>query len=1280
MSQQPEDLRRSGQVKESVNSWMSPVEGLTKRQGTHHLARVSTDYLTDALVHGIDRDGQEKYTALIGNESLAVHDRMGNSHDIIDGTNLVGTGSESRDFLDPDRWLEPDVTTGFLFRNRANNTADPDGGMSADLLSWENASANNKVTLSLDNDDFFSFAPYLVRIRAKKSDATSNFNVLVDMPNSGTMAVEVDLDTGAVIVDSTSMSRTLVTKIDRGFYLIEFVFTHGLLNAPGIGETTDITIQPSGSFLTGGGVRVDGSGGVWVHHLEVIKLLAADLSYLKIESDNVLTESKTFAAPDWSPVNAILPGTAAPKAPFGVGDYVTLQKTISGTQGIFAQSAGLFFDGPQMISCFVREGAAATASDSVVIGFSDTTAGVLHTASFAWSGGVLMRGDPTNDILDHGLVDHGHGNYEVWAVFDPAHSSLTASGNSRDVAVVVQDPAAASPKHMFAWGARLTNGAASIGDAPFQDAVKSLDAVTVQDTTFVSNSRITCKLSDSTAPGPDPDLDAFIFVQQAAYDTQYRVSLQHGDTTVIEHVQVADSVAPATADKAFDTYSLTITDRGSLPSADWAITVEGVVVNWRSSASAFQGSRAMSDMTRAAADAINNAMSANGKEVTASSFEDNIIIRATNRSLVLAPAFAVTPPLGSGGTFFGPVRTVSGGTTGTDVILDRADTSIIAEKLAGLLDNNNGVDASAKNSVIHIKITDGQMINNLEVADAVGNTYMKRIWREVAFFDELPTTCLDGYKIAVAGDPETGVDDYYVVFDADKPTEFGKGVWRETTARGTLDSLDGSTMPHQLIRRQDNSVGSYTGTANAIFFTWNRPDWSKRAVGSTELNRAPSFIDRTISGIFYWKSRLGFLSNESVILSEVSRHENFWRTTVRTLVDSDRIDVSSGTKDVAAFNHVSLSDQRIFLFSDLAVFELVGSPLTPRTAEIRQRLKERNSDRATPASLGRSLLFAYDNSQFTNIKEMFQVGEDVYDATEISAVVPSYIPGGARVLHASTVENFAIVLTNGDPGTAYIYKFFQSGQQRVQSAWSKWTFGDNTRILGISIIQSDILLYMERDGGVFLEKMTLGDGLKDPNSDFTLHMDRMINTDHPEVSSSYDGVGDETTFTIPYEMDAGEVYQAWTYQKDSVGAGLRIGATTTPTTTTLVGSGNLTGRDLVIGEQVRNDTTLSLPLRKEAQEGQSVVYLEGRLQALRAKFAYSASGRFIVTVKAGTRANIQHLFNNVHDGSTFDLEDGSFSLPLRANARELLIQLKNDQATPANFLSVEYIMEHSPRA
>ena len=165
---------------------------------------------------------------------------------------------------------------------------------------------------------------------------------------------------------------------------------------------------------------------------------------------------------------------------------------------------------------------------------------------------------------------------------------------------------------------------------------------------------------------------------------------------------------------------------------------------------------------------------------------------------------------------------------------------------------------------------------------------------------------------------------YFLKFVASNGTS-GPGYYEETLSPSTSTGLDASTMPHELVNTSVNN------------FTLQRISWTSRTVGDDETNAHPSFIGQKITQSFFHNNRLGFLSADTVSMSQSGDFFNMYHTSAQTVTDSDPIDLSASTVKPVALHSVIPSTQGLVLFSANQQF-LMGSAdgiLTPAKTVIR---------------------------------------------------------------------------------------------------------------------------------------------------------------------------------------------------------------------------------------------------------------------------------------------------------------------------------------------------------
>lgn len=456
------------------------------------------------------------------------------------------------------------------------------------------------------------------------------------------------------------------------------------------------------------------------------------------------------------------------------------------------------------------------------------------------------------------------------------------------------------------------------------------------------------------------------------------------------------------------------------------------------------------------------------------------------------------------------------GVTNATLLLSDTDpsdleTHYVANSIQGTLATNLGANFTShvltetNGSVIYLANSTNDF--DVTVSDGSGGLGIKVIKDKVQYFEDLPRQGKEGFKVEVAGDPVTGFGNYWVEFEKDTIP-----VWKETIKPGLKQGLDATSMPHQLIRNGDGT------------FTFSEVTWADRVVGDDDNNAMPSFVGETINDIFFTEARLAFLAGESVIMSEAGEFFNYFRTTVTTLVDGDPIDVGTNHTKVSILRHAVPYQEQLLLFSDQTQFRLTkGDLLSPSTVGIEPITEFESSIQAKPRPVGNFVFFAVEKSDYASIREYFVADDSLRnDAREITGHVPEYLPSGVSEIVGSSNEDILLIRSSGSTtdNELYVYKYFWSGQEKIQSSWSKWTFGDVTAIYGFEFIRSALYMVVQRADGVYLEKMELDTGAEDDTATgYILCADRKVFSAEPEVTMTYVGGDIDHTFITHSEIE-----------------------------------------------------------------------------------------------------------------------------------------------------------------
>ena len=376
------------------------------------------------------------------------------------------------------------------------------------------------------------------------------------------------------------------------------------------------------------------------------------------------------------------------------------------------------------------------------------------------------------------------------------------------------------------------------------------------------------------------------------------------------------------------------------------------------------------------------------------------------------------------------------------------------------------------------------------------------VYKQVNSITELPLYAKNGFVVTVSGDAELNQDDYYVRFETLGGDDVGKGAWVETVAPDLPLNYDGSTLPIELVSEPDG-------------FTLRSMKFQDRVAGDDRSNPLASFTGQTISNLFFYKNRLGFLSNENIILSESGLGSldttgqlvfNFGRNTVTTLLDSDPIDVAVASSRVTNLKAAKGFQENLVLFSEIGQFVLKGGDvLTPKTVSITPVTNFSFEHQVDPLPLGSYIYFPFTRGAFTGLREFtVNASTDNYDSSEVTEHVPAYIPNDIIDIAGTTSEDMIVLLSKQEKGSLYIYNYFWNNQQKVLSAWSKFTFTGEIR--GIEFIESKLYAVITNNEQTHLVEMPMESGLSDA-AGYVTHLDmRIANTVAHGTS----------TITLPY--------------------------------------------------------------------------------------------------------------------------------------------------------------------
>jgi len=395
--------------------------------------------------------------------------------------------------------------------------------------------------------------------------------------------------------------------------------------------------------------------------------------------------------------------------------------------------------------------------------------------------------------------------------------------------------------------------------------------------------------------------------------------------------------------------------------------------------------------------------------------------------------------------------TINGTTNSNKDTENGAKSDLIASTLAGQ------IGASSSGSIIY-KNTSGTW----NTSDSWGNQASEGWQGVLKKLQDLPNT-MGSYSglqtlVNVTGDEKNKFEGFWAwIKNAGE-------AWIETVAPGIKDGFQNSTMPHILER---TSIGN---------FTFKEFDYYDRDKGDDLSNSMPSFVGQTIEDVFFYRNRLGFISGDNIIMSETGIYENFFRTTVTDLLDTDPIDVAVDTNSVANLKYAVPFNENLVVFGTHAQYIMGGDKaLTPSTANLAQTTTYTINPKIAPKAIGPNLYFSINRGGYTQVREYFNIpGSTGNDATDITSHVPTYIDHHISMLETSTKYDMVFLLAE-DTNEIYIYNQTWEGDEKSQSAWHRWEI-PSASIFGIKVVSDDLLVMYDEGPDRKLGKISLESG------------------------------------------------------------------------------------------------------------------------------------------------------------------------------------------------------------
>ncbi len=535
----------------------------------------------------------------------------------------------------------------------------------------------------------------------------------------------------------------------------------------------------------------------------------------------------------------------------------------------------------------------------------------------------------------------------------------------------------------------------------------------------------------------------------------------------------------------------------------------------------------------------------------------------------------------------------------------------------------------------------------------------------------LPNQCKHGYIVRIANARISDEDDYYLKFEGQNDKD-GVGSWTECAASAIAKRLHNMPL---VIQRTDTTE-----------FTVKQFNYSDRLVGDDGTNTFPSFLDKRINKVLFFRNRLAFLSESNVITCRPGTlgEPDFFIETALTVSTSDPIDISAASMFPSElFDGVELNTG-LLVFSTNQQFLLSSDDtvLNPDTAKLRSVSTFNYNETIAPISLGTTVAYIDNSGKFSRFNEMANIRrEGEPSIVDVSKVVPTLLPKDIDLLTNSR-ENSIILMSKTGSDVVFGYRYFQVSEQRQQAAWFKWKLNNP---LTYHFIINDEYFFLDSD--YYLQSIKLVQTSTDPSivqdeTDFLLHVDN-----HTTVSGgSFNATTNITTFSGVGWLNTVTTPNHDLVVVDTNTNSTRVGRYAKPTVsgTSFTLPGNWSGATLVIGYIYPYEVKFPRFYATSTTEGKARSDVNSSLVLHRLKFHFGKIGLYETTLKRVGKPDYTEVYESTQLDE-YDVSDAPYldefiqTVPVYEKNENVDVILKSSHPAPATLRSLAWEGDYSPK-
>ena len=345
--------------------------------------------------------------------------------------------------------------------------------------------------------------------------------------------------------------------------------------------------------------------------------------------------------------------------------------------------------------------------------------------------------------------------------------------------------------------------------------------------------------------------------------------------------------------------------------------------------------------------------------------------------------------------------------------------------------------------------------------------------------DDLPNSGQDPADIYTVRNTDSELDDIFVSWNGYSYVEvLGYDTISNNAPVGISVGLDNTTLPHIL---------EVTGVVNGL------PEWkvekisyANRNAGNNTTNPQPSFVGQTITNVFTYLNRVGFLSGSNVIMSRPvtpdnttnsqSSDVNFYFESTLTVSDADPVDINVASTSQLKLHSVAKVREGLVLFSDLEQLLLFSENgiITPKSVDVRGLSNWSSNTSLDAIEIGDQVFFLSGESPFNQYSRLIRMIPQGINQTpvfdEVSRTVNEWLPLSISNIATSPQEQL-LVMSDITKKKMWCYRVFKRDGQIIDDAWFEWHFNGN---IAFTLIRNSTVYFItEISNDVVLQKMSL---------------------------------------------------------------------------------------------------------------------------------------------------------------------------------------------------------------